>query len=103
MRVLPPLAALLLLTACASRGEALPVPQTGGEPPAIPEGAVDAVITADNGDVIHEYRVGGQLRVVKVVPFRGPTYYIIDRNGDGQIDPRDGGEAPVTWFQLYGW
>ena len=103
MRVLPPLAALLLLTACASRGDAIAVPEAAGETPVIPEDAVEAVRTADNGDVIHEYRVGGQLRVVKVVPFRGPTYYIIDRNGDGQIDPRDGGEAPVTWFQLYGW
>ena len=97
----PFLLAALLLGACASSGEALPVPQTAGEPPEIPEGAVEAVRTADNGDVIHEYRVGGQLRVVKVVPVRGVTYYIIDRDGDGRLDPRD--EAPVTWFQLYGW
>ena len=71
MRVLPPLAALLLLTACASRGDAIAVPEAAGETPVIPEDAVEAVRTADNGD--------------------------------GQIDPRDGGEAPVTWFQLYGW
>jgi hypothetical protein len=103
MRILPPLAALLLLTACAGRGEVPAVPQTAGEVPEIPEGAVEAVRTADNGDVIHEYRVGGQLTVVKVVPFRGPTYYIIDRDGDGRIDPREAGEAPVTWFKLYGW
>ena len=101
MRILPPLAAVLLLAACASRGEALPVPQTGGDPPAIPEGAVEAVITADNGDVIHEYRVAGQLRMVKVVPARGVTYYIVDRDGDGRLDPRE--ESPVTWFKLYGW
>jgi len=101
MRMLSPLAALLLLTACASTGGDLP--EAAGETPVIPEGAVEAVRTADNGDVIHEYRVGGQLRVVKVVPFRGPTYYIVDRDGDGRIDPREGGEAPVTWFQLYGW
>ena len=99
MRVLPPLAALLL-SACASGGAPLPAAAGGME---IPEGAAEAVHTEANGDVVYEYRVAGQLRVVKVVPFRGPTYYIIDRNGDGQIDPRDGGEAPVTWFQLYGW
>ena len=103
MRFLPPLAALLLLSACASGGDSLTVPQAAGETPVIPEGAQEAVHTADNGDVIHEYRVAGQLRVIKVVPFRGPTYYIVDSNGDGRIDPRDGGEAPVSWFQLYGW
>ena len=59
----------LLLGACASRGEALPVPQTGGDVPLIPEDAVEAVRTEDNGDVVTEYRVAGQLRMVKVVPF----------------------------------
>ena len=101
MRVLPPLAALLLLTACASRGDAIAVPEAAGETPVIPEGAVEAVRTADNGDVIHEYRVSGQLRMVKVVPARGVTYYIVDRDGDGRLDPRE--ESPVTWFKLYGW
>ena len=105
MRMLPSVVASaavsLLLAACASRGEALPVPRTAGDPPAIPEGAVEAVRPADNGDVIHEYRVGGQLKVVKVVPLRGPTYYLVDSDGDGHLDPRD--EAPVTWFKLYGW
>src|SRR5690606_22421541 len=105
MRNLPSVAASvvvsLLLAACASSGEALPVPQTAGDPPPVPEGAVEAVRTADNGDVIHEYRVGGQLVMVKVVPMRGVTYYIVDRDGDGRLDPRE--EAPVTWFKLYGW
>ena len=98
MRILPLLSTLLLLTACASAGA--PAPQAAGEPPAIPEGAVEAVRTADNGDVIYEYRVGGQLRMVKVVPVRGATYYLVDSNGDGRLDP---GEAPATWFKLYGW
>jgi Protein of unknown function (DUF2782). len=93
--------AVLLLSACASSGEALPVPQTADGAPAIPEGAVEAVRTEDNGDVIHEYRVQGQLRMVKVVPARGPTYYLIDRNGDGKVDPRDGG--PATYYRLFSW
>jgi hypothetical protein len=104
MRILPLLAAVLpaalLLAACASSGEALPAPQAAGAPE-IPADAVEAVHTADNGDVIHEYRVAGQVRVVKVVPVRGVTYYLVDRDGDGHLDPRE--EAPVTWFKLYGW
>ena len=92
----------LLLGACASRGEALPVPQTGGDVPLIPEDAVVAVRTEDNGDVVTEYRVAGQLRMVKVVPFRGPTYYLVDRDGDGRMDPAKG-EVPTTWFKLFSW
>jgi hypothetical protein len=96
MRIPIVMCATLLLAACASRGEALP---DGSYP--IPEGAVEAVRTEDNGDVIHEYRVQGQLRMVKVVPVRGPTYYLVDRNGDGRVDPKDGG--PATYYRLFSW
>ena len=41
-----------------------------------------AVRTEANGDVIEEYRVAGQLRMVKVTPSRGPTYYLMDENGE---------------------
>jgi starvation-inducible outer membrane lipoprotein len=89
------LATALLLSACAS------VPQTPDGTQAIPEGAVESVHTESNGDTVSEYRVAGQLRVVKVVPVRGPTYYLIDRNGDGRVDPKDGG--PATYYKLFSW
>lgn len=101
MRIPIMMLAVLLLAACASRGEALPVPQTADGAYAIPEGAVEAVRTEDNGDTVYEYRVQGQLRMVKVVPARGPTYYLVDQNGDGKVDPRDGG--PVTYYKLFSW
>ena len=87
----------LLLSACASMdGEGV-----AGEPP-IPAGAVAATRTAGNGDVISEYRVGGQLRMVRVQPVRGPVYYLMDQNGDGHVD-RDKGELSPVYFKLYGW
>ena len=58
--------------------------------------------TEANGDVITEYRVAGALKMVKVVPFRGPTYYIHDRDGDGKLDWNEG-EAPMTYYKLYSW
>lgn len=58
--------------------------------------------TEANGDVITEYRVAGALRMVKVVPSRGPTYYIRDRDGDGKLDWSKG-EAPLTYYKLYSW
>jgi hypothetical protein len=85
----------LLLSACASLG-------ASADNPEIPAGSVEATRTADNGDVISEYRVGGQLRMVRVQPVRGPVYYLMDQNGDGHVD-RDKGELSPVYFKLYGW
>jgi hypothetical protein len=40
-------------------------------------------------DVIYEYRVRGQLYMVKVAPVVGPPYYLLDTNGDGILDVRE--------------
>jgi hypothetical protein len=84
-----------LLPACSSMG------RSAGEPE-IPANAVEATRTLDNGDVVSEYRVAGQLRAVKVQPKRGPTYYLIDRNGDGRMDPSRGDVDPV-YYRIYSW
>lgn len=88
---------LLLLGACATQmgGTAVGMPE-------IPADATEAVSTEANGDVITEYRVGGQVRVVKVQPPRGPAYYLYDR--DGQIiSTRAGDDSPQTYFKLFEW
>ena len=61
----------------------------------------DADITAragPDGDVIEEYRIAGQLRVVKITPRRGPTYYLVDSNDDGKLDSSKG-EGPISPVQ----
>src|SRR6187402_1151038 len=65
-------------------------------------GAEPVTRTESNGDTITEYRVAGALRMVKVVPLRGPTYYINDRDGDGKLDWQKG-EAPMTYYKIYSW
>ena len=55
----------------------------------------------NHGDVVSEYRVAGQLQVVKVVPSRGPTYYLIDNDGDGR--PDDGSPVPPVYWKLFEW
>lgn len=37
-------------------------------------------------ETVHEYRVNGQLYMVKVVPANGPAYYLVDQDGDGSLD-----------------
>ncbi|HEY5612995.1 MAG TPA: DUF2782 domain-containing protein [Lysobacter sp.] len=54
--------------------------------------------TAPGGDVVEEYRIAGQLRVVKITPRRGPTYYLVDSDGDGKLDSSKG-EGPISPVQ----
>lgn len=90
---------LLLLSGCASLdGDSA----TAGVE--IPADAVETTRTESNGDVVSEYRVGGRLAVVKITPVRGPTYYLVDSDGDGRIDrDRDGTRNVPVYFKLYGW
>ena len=75
----------------------------GGAPP-IPSDAVASTRTESNGDVVTEYRVGGAISMVRIVPAKGPTYYLTDSDGDGRLDrtPQGTRDAPV-YFKLYGW
>ncbi|MCW5581968.1 MAG: DUF2782 domain-containing protein [Luteimonas sp.] len=96
MRLVPP--ALLLpfaiaLAACTS------TPDPGI---AIPHDAVENTRTEANGDVITEYRVAGQLRMVRVQPPRGPAYYLYERNGQ-LVSTKPGDNPPQTYFKLFSW
>ena len=100
MRTTPILPTLLLplclsLAACAT---------TGGADTAdvqIPADAVATTRNQPNGDVITEYRVAGQLRIVRIQPARGPAYFLQDRNGDGRLDDEKG--TSQVYFKLFGW
>lgn len=87
--------ALLALSACATMGGSTAASE-------IPEDAVPVTRTEANGDVITEYRVAGQLRVVRVEPSRGPVYYLYDRDGDG-IPDQTGDNSPQVYFKLFEW
>lgn len=94
MRLATLLLATGLLAACASQ----PMDPVANLPP----DAVPVTRTEPNGDVVTEYRVAGQLRVVRVQPSRGPVYYLYDRDGDG-IPDETGDNSPQTYFKLFEW
>ena len=58
-------------------------------PPTIttPEEAAAPAVTIrkENGATHEEYRIHGKLYMVKVTPAQGPTYYLIDREGQGNF------------------
>ena len=92
-------AAFLLagLAGCATTGDSDTDPTAGLEGAEITTRMVD-------GDRVDEYRVQGQLHVVKVTPRRGAPYYLIDKNGDGRLDSSkgEGPVSPVLW-KLFEW
>jgi hypothetical protein len=38
--------------------------------------------------VINEFRVNGQLYMIQVKPRKGPPYYLVDSDGDGNLETR---------------
>jgi len=91
VRVLPIVAACILMPvkAMAEAEEPAPVP----EPPELPmpvqsgeEMEPDITIIRRGDDIIHEYRRGGHIYMVRIQPAIGPAYYLLDPHGDGQLD-----------------
>lgn len=89
--------ALFLLISCfpINAEEEVDTPQFEAvpEPPDLPDpvesGEVlepEVTIIQRDDAVIEEYRVNGKLYKVKVTPSVGPVYYLVDRNGDGQME-----------------
>ena len=73
-----------------SAPEYAPVPAPPDLPDAVESGEVlepeITIIPGDDGGTITEYRVGGNLYRVKITPAVGPSYYPIDKDGDGEMD-----------------
>lgn len=40
------------------------------------------------GEVIEEYRLHGQLYMIRVTPRTGKPYYLVDTDGDGNLETR---------------
>ena len=64
-----------------------------------------SIIKRDDA-VIREYRMNGQLYMVKVTPVVGPPYYLFDSTGDGNLDIRrnelDPGLVVPSWM-IFRW
>ena len=83
------------------------------EPPPIPERVrsgepLDGGVTIRPGaeQRISEYRVGGQLRAIRVEPEVGPVYYLVDVDGDGKLDTRTRTFEPdfaIPHWVLFSW
>lgn len=62
-------------------------------PPAMPtdereEMEPEVTIIRRDDRTIEEYRINGQLYMVKVTPTKGYPYYLVDSDGDGELESR---------------
>lgn len=71
--------------------EAPPPPQPQIDPSLEPE----VTIIKRGEETVEEYRVNGRLYMIKVTPFHGVPYYLLDENGTGKFSRRDDLDNPV--------
>lgn len=74
-----------------------PLPDMGG---VSPDQGPKVTITKETGDTIEEYRAGGRLYMIKVIPRHGKPYYLVDDRGDGRFSRQeslDSGVRPPQW------
>ena len=69
-----------------------PYPEAPELPPASYAGETvepEVTILETERGVVYEYRVRGQLYMVRIQPPIGPPYFLLDTNGDGLMDARE--------------
>ncbi len=79
-------------------------PEAPPPPPKVQSGETlepEVTIRRDETQTVEEYRVNGRLYMIKVKPDVGPTYYLMDADGDGNLETRRNELDPG--FQIPGW
>jgi len=87
-----PLLAIILLgpALCLAQQAVEPLPDPA-PPPSIgvdDEMQPEVQIIKRDDAVVEEYRMNGELYMIKITPVVGPAYYLIDTTGDGQLNAR---------------
>jgi len=64
------------------------------------------ILQNEKGERVEQYSVNGRVYAVKITPSSGPAYYLIDKDGDGELETRGndihkGLEVP-QWL-LFSW
>ena len=88
----------------AAPAESVPIPPKVEAPAPKEAPPTVAIRVEENGDRIEEYSQNGKIYMVKVTPERGPSYYLMDTDGNGRLnrDDRDPRVQPVHWT-IYEW
>jgi Protein of unknown function (DUF2782) len=86
--------------AVADEQDKAPPPATSGTHEESSDQGPQVTITKKTGQTIEEFRYGGRLYMIKVIPKHGKPYYLVDDRGDGKFsrqDSLDFGVRPPQW------
>lgn len=76
----------------AQEGQMLqPLPEAPPPPDPVLDGEImEPAVTIVNkvDSVVEEYRLNGKLYLIKITPRFGKPYYLLDNDGDGQLETR---------------
>ncbi len=61
----------------------------------------EVVISPRDDGQVKEYRVNGRLYMIEITPAKGPSYFLVDTDGDGSLETRQSGTA--TGIQIPKW
>jgi hypothetical protein len=108
-RILALLAMLLGSLAHADGETPVPIPDQPDLPAPIQSGQPmepDVTIIRRGEETIEEYRINNQLYRVKITPMIGPSYELVDINGDGNLEVRQGDNQKgmnINKWVLFSW
>jgi len=95
MRYILPITFILLFTSASKIFAQDALPAIIPEPPELPAQIVsgesmapDITITRKTKQQITEYSVNGSVYMVKISPDNAPAYYMVDTDGDGNLETR---------------
>ncbi|HLA75742.1 MAG TPA: DUF2782 domain-containing protein [Gammaproteobacteria bacterium] len=86
-----------------------PVPEPPEIPQAVQSGEAlepDVTIIQREQETVQEYRLNGQLYMIKIIPSSGPPYYLIDNDGNGSLETRGNdivSESNIPQWVLFSW
>jgi len=86
-----------------------PMPEHEPLPPKVqdPDEQIEpqVVIRREDDRIIEEYRSGGVVYMIRIIPEVGPPYYLIDSTGDGNFDSRHEHMEPVrpAHWKIFEW
>ena len=92
--------ALSGICALALAEDVTPPPQMQGE-----NLEPEVTITQTDEQTTYEYSINGARYMVKIVPVKGPAYYLLDLDGDGEFDRQEDDPARIVVPQwvLFRW
>ncbi|WP_372613369.1 DUF2782 domain-containing protein [Halomonas sp.] len=60
----------------------------------------DITIRQEEDRIIREYRINGELYAIEIRPSVGPSYYLVDDDGDGDFERQSGDRIAVPRWVL---